>query len=180
MKILLSALFVSVLFASLFSVAGCKKTYTTVVQDSVFYSSWTPLKMTMDVSNGDTAYYQDFSNSRLTAKVISRGAVVGYMGYPNTNGDTVAQALSEFTPYVQQLFTVGAIEVLSSSDLTYSASQNAGYLYRYVIIPANVLANTSLKGFSQQQLNKMSFTDVQKAINNPAQGSSTGQGNSLH
>jgi hypothetical protein len=176
LKIVFSALFVIVSFASLFSVAGCKKTYTTVVRDSVYYSSWIPLKMTFDGT--DSIYFQDFTEDRLTPKVVSSGAVLGYLGYPS-GSDTVAQSVSEFTAIygVQQIFSAGGIEVQSFADLTYSAT--AGYLYRYVIIPGNVLSTTSLKNLSKDQLSKMKFTDIESAIKS-AQGTSSGQGNSLH
>ncbi len=172
LKIAFPALFLIVSFASLFSVTSCKKTTTTVVQDSIYHSPWIQLKMAYDAV--DTLYFQDFTNSKLTAKVISNGAVLGYLAYPS-NGDTVVQSVAELTTFlgVQQIFTAGTIELQAFYDLTYSASSGQGYLYRYVIIPGNVLASTSLKGLSQDQLSKMKFTDIQKAL------STQGQGNSL-
>jgi hypothetical protein len=177
LKFVFPALFAVVSFASLFSVSSCKKTYTTVVQDSIYYSPWIPFKMTYD--SRDTLYFQDFPTKKLTAKVISSGVVLGYGGFP-AGGDTVIQSLSELTALygVQQILWPDTIEVQSLSDLSYSA--NSGLLYRYVIIPGNVLATTSLKDMSHDQLSKMKFTDIQQAIKNPALGVSTGQGNSLH
>ena len=120
----------------------------------------------MQFDSKDSVYYEDFSNKHITASVLSHGAILGYLGYVNSSGDTIAESPYDFSSFgVGQVFSVGAIEVFSPypNDLTYSASQGYGYLYRYVIIPANVLSNSSLKNLTQQQLQKMSFTDVQKA-----------------
>ena len=176
MKIIFPALFVVVSLASLFSVSSCKKTYNTVVQDSIYYSPWIPFKMNYD--SQDTLYFQDFAAKKLTAKVISNGVVLGYGGYP-AGKDTVIQSLSELTAIygVQQILWADTIEVQSFFDLTYTATN--GLLYRYVIIPGNVLATTSLKNMSRDQLNKMKFTDIQQAIRKP-EDASTGQGNTFH
>lgn len=162
----------------MFFVTSCKKTTNnnTVVQDSIYYSTWTPLSMQFDAT--DSVYYEDFSNKALTASVLSHGAVLGYLGYVNSSGDTIAESPTDFSSYgVGQVFGVGAIEIFSPypNDLTYNASQGYGYLYRYVIIPANVLSNTSLSNLTQQQLNKMNFTDIQKAL----QAGQSGAGNKV-
>lgn len=149
----------------MFFVTSCSKktTNNTVVQDSIYYSIWTPLSMTLGT---DSFYTEDFSNKAITAGIISHGAVLGYFGYPSGSGDTLMVNEAELTTYygVEMLVTVGALEVSAPypSDMTYTGSQ--GFLFRYVIIPGNVLSNTSLKGLTQQQLNKMNFTDVQKAL----------------
>ena len=174
MKLLLSTAAV----IGMFFVTSCSKktTNNTVVQDSIYYSTWTPLSMQFD--NTDSVYYEDFSNKHITASVLAHGAVLGYLGYVNSSKDTIAESPYDFSAFgVGQVFSVGAIEVFSPypNDLTYSASQGYGYLYRYVIIPANVLANTSLKNLTQQQLQKMSFTDVQKAV----QAGQAASGNSV-
>ncbi len=158
------------------SVVSCKKTTTntTVVKDSIYYSSWTPFSMQFDAT--DSIYYEDFNNNAITADIVSHGAVLCYYGYPNSAGDTVVLDASAFAAflYVQQSVTVGQLEIDAPypNDLTYSAS--AGYLFRYVIIPGNVLSNTSLGNFSQQQLSRMSFTDVNKALNVSIQGTTSG------
>jgi hypothetical protein len=125
----------------------------------------------MTLNTSDSLYYEDFSNKKLTASTISKGAVLGYFGYPASAGDTIVENTSEFTAIygVQQVFSVGSLEVDALSDLSYTST--TGFLYRYVIIPGNVLANTSLKNLSKDQLSRMSFTDVTKAVNAAAQGS---------
>lgn len=171
LKIVFSALFLIVSFAALISVTGCKKTYNTVVQDSVYYSSWTPLSMTLNVSsNNDSIYFQDFNNSKITAKLISRGVIIGYFGQV-VSGDTTVSIASDWTPYygVLQQLQVGVLDLSAFVDLSYS---KGGFLYRYVLIPGNVLSNSSLKDMSKDQLSKMKFTDLQQALSK-AQSSAT-------
>jgi hypothetical protein len=160
----------------MFFFVSCKKTTnnTTEVKDSIYYSAWAPISMTFD--NTDSVYYEDFNNSAITASVINSGAVICYYGYPNSAGDTVALDASTIAAYLgaQIALSVGQLEITVpyGNDLTYSAS--SGYLFRYVIIPGNVLTGSSLKNLTQQQLSHMSFTDVTKALNNPVQGTSSG------
>jgi hypothetical protein len=150
--------------ALLFTV-GCKKTTnnTTVVKDSIYYSSWAPLVMSFD--NTDSVYFQDFDNSKITASVVSSGAVLGYFGLPNGSGDTSAINAAELNVYfyIEQQISTGVLDVSAAEDLSYA---NNGFLYRYVIIPGNVLANSSLKGLTQTQLQHMKFNDVEKALTN--------------
>jgi len=153
----------------LISVIGCKKTTnnTVVMQDSVFYSPWTQLKMT---TIGDTVYYQDITASKLTQSLLNTGVVLSYLGSPGTS-DTAISNASDYGLY--QVLHVGYIEVQSYGYLNDFSYSSSGYLYRYVIIPGSVLTTTSLKNFSVQQLNKMSYTDVQKAIGKADSSSSS-------
>jgi hypothetical protein len=166
----------AILVIAMFSVTSCTKktTNNNVVQDSIYYSAWIPLSMQVDVT--DSIYEQSITASKLTASVISHGAVLGYLGYPG-NSDTIVESLAELSSLygVQQILEPGTISIItpyepsfSCCDLTYTAS--SGFLYRYVIIPGNVLT-TSFNGMTQQQLSKMSFSDVQKAINASKQAS---------
>ena len=121
--------------------------------------------MTLQVTNGDSVYVQDLTASKLTASVIRSGAVLSFLGAPS-QGDTAVANASDQGLY--QFLDVNTIELQSYgylNDFSYSSSQ---LLYRYVIIPGNVLASTSLKNFSQQQLHRMTFTDIQKATNGAA------------
>jgi hypothetical protein len=164
-------------FILFISVVSCKKTTTnnTVVQDSIYYSPW--IKLAMTATNHDSAYYQVLTASKITAKVLGKGAVLAYMGqpgYPST-GDTAVEDLVAASAV--EYLSVGSIEVDSYgylNDLSFSAS---GLLYRYVIIPGTVLASTSLHNLTQQQLQSMSLTDIQKAASTPAESST---GSSLH
>ena len=121
--------------------------------------------MTQDVvSAGDTLYIQDITASKITANVVSKGAVVAYYGYVAQSGDTAVFNEAELGYESGVTFATGLIEVTGyNTDLS-------GTLFRYVVIPGNVLT-TSFNGMTQQQLNKMSFTDLQKAINNSQQTS---------
>jgi hypothetical protein len=159
---------------ALFFTVGCKKTTTntTVVKDSIYYSSWTPLSMTLNVdANNDSIYSEDFNNSKITQSVVSTGAIIGFFGIINGSGDTTALNVAELSAFynIEQQISVGDLNVSALVDLSYA---NGGFLYRYVIIPGNVLANTSLANLTKTQLQHMSFTDVQKALT--AASSSTG------
>lgn len=171
MKLLLAV----TLVIGMFSVIGCKKTTTnnTVVQDSIYYSAWTPLLTTQEVdpTSGDTFYVQNITAPAITANIIAHGAILAYYGYPSSTSDTtvLSEAYMVAAAYTGLAFSPGQISITSGEDLTYTSS--SGYLFRYVVIPANILAGTAMNGMTQQQLNKMSFTDLQKAINTAKQTS---------
>ena len=156
----------------LFSVVSCTKNNntTTVEKDSIYYSPWIKLSMT-PTDAGDTAFYQVLSASHVTQNVLSTGAVLSYIGevgVPNAGDTAVVDLLAANGT---QFLTVGQIEIDSYYvDLSYST--NAPYLYRYVVIPGSILATTSLHNLTQQQLQKMSFTEIQKAASTPLQTSS--------
>ena len=156
----------------MFTVTSCTKktTNNTVVQDSIYYSPWIPLNMTMQIpSAGDTLYVQEITAPAVTAKIISQGAVLGYYGYPTQSGDTLISDEAEYSGIAGINYTTGNIEVEGfDTNLSYSAG---GFLFRYVVIPGNVLAGTALSGMTQQQLNKMNFSDIQKAISSAKQAS---------
>jgi hypothetical protein len=149
--------------AMILSLVGCKKTTnnTTVIKDSIYYSPWVTLAMTP--SNGDSLYYQDFTASKITPSVISTGSVISYIGVPSqpSAGDTTITDLIYWNAV--QILSPEAIEVDASGYL----NDLSGLLYRYVVIPGSVLTTTSLHNFTQQQLQRMSFTDLQKAANTP-------------
>jgi hypothetical protein len=174
LKILLPA-FILIGFVAVMPVVSCKKTYTTVVQDSVYHSGWMTINMKA-TNAGDTAYIQDITVKALTASVLRSGAVLSYVGSPS-NGDTAVYPASDVALY--QVFDVNLIELQSFGYKNDYSTSNSGLYYRYVIVPANVLT-TTLKGYSQDQLKKMSFTEVQSLLGPSAGGASTGQGNSLH
>ena len=170
LKFIFSAAALVVSVVTLISVGGCTKNTNNTYQtkDSVYHSAWTTLSMT--ASNGDSLYTEDFTAKAVTASIVRSGAVLCYVGGVLSSGDTAASPAVDYGLY--STFALGAIEVQSfgyKNDLS-------GYLFRYVVIPGNVLT-TTFKNFSQDQLKRMSFTDVQKAI---TAGSSSGQGNTLH
>ncbi|GGB12069.1 hypothetical protein [Puia dinghuensis] len=166
LKFIFSAAALVVSIVSLISVGGCTKNTTYQTKDSVYYSGWMTLSMTG--TNHDSLWYEDIAAKSVTASVLRSGAVLGYVGSASS-GDTTALSASEYG--FSQILNVGNIE------LQYYLTDQSGLLYRYVVIPGNVLT-TTFKNFSQDQLKRMSFTDVQKAIN--TQGASSGQGNTLH
>jgi len=168
----LKILFAGLSFCALVTTVNCKKTTnnTTVKQDSVFYSPWMALSMQGFIdNNGDTVYLQDFVTKHLDPSLLTKSLVIGYLGYPNPSGnDTIAQNSSEFSPTFQQIFLTDTVEV---SSLNYDFSTvNSGYYYRYVIVPGNVLSTTSIRNYSEADLKKISYPDLTRALNTPAQG----------
>jgi hypothetical protein len=163
----LKILFAGLSLCVLISMVGCKKTYntTTVKTDSVFYSPWLTLNMQVFFdNNGDSIYIQDFTTKNLGASVLTKSLVIGYLGFPNSNGtDTIAENASEFAPTFETVFLTDTVEV-SSVNYNFSTA-NSGYFYRYVIVPANVVST-----YSPADLKKISFTDLSKALNTPLQG----------
>lgn len=134
---------------------GCKKTYTTVVQnkDSVFSSGWQ--EITTTYVSSDSAYEATITNSAITQSIVSDGVVLAYLGYVSSANDTVGELAGEDGVYT--LFTVGSLQVISPyGDLTYS---NSGFFFRYVIVPGSVLATNNL---TKQEAKSLSYTEITK------------------
>ncbi|HEX3935442.1 MAG TPA: hypothetical protein VHW43_12230, partial [Puia sp.] len=124
----------AILVIAMFSVTSCtKKTTTnTVVQDSIYYSAWAPLNMTLqiDPTTGDSLYFDEITAPAITAKIISQGAVLGYYGYPSQSGDTLMFDEAEYGSIAAVSYTPGSIEVEGFGvNLSYSAG---GFLFKYV------------------------------------------------
>jgi hypothetical protein len=172
----LKIVFPAVVFIGLLSVVSCSKSNnnnSSSGKDSVFYSPWLTISMSA-TDAGDTAFTETISASRVTASIVSGGAVMTYLGEPGfpSTGDTAAESAVDFGLYTT--LVPGSIELASfglNNDFTTS---NSGLLFRYVVIPGTVLATTSLHNYTRQQLEKMSFKDIQNAINTPVQGTSSG------
>ena len=132
--------------------------------DSVQYSKWTVLNMSpMDA--GDTSFYEDFTVPALTQKILSKGVVLGYIGYVNSQHDTIVENVSEV---MAQLLAVGTIELQS---YYYDFSQN--FFYRYVIVPGSV-SISSLPGsgsgntYTVDDLKKMNYLQVSQLVGIPS------------
>jgi hypothetical protein len=156
-------LFLAAFVIGLFSVIGCSKSNntTTVVKDSVYYSPWLNISMS-PTDAGDTAFTGTISASRVTATIVSSGAVLTYLGEPGTpsTGDTAAESAVDFGLYTS--LVPGSIELLSLGYGADFSTDNSGFVFRYVIIPGTVLETTKL---TPQQLKSMSYTEVTKLLN---------------
>jgi hypothetical protein len=124
--------------------------------DSVFYSAWQPLNMTfegVDPNTGDSAWEQVITNSKVTAAIISSGVVLTYVVEGITNaGDTVIQSADNLlVPYLS----------VNSIDLGWEGNNPNGALFRYVIIPGNVLTTNNV---TPKQLKSMNYTEVTKLL----------------
>jgi hypothetical protein len=144
---------------------GCKKTYTTVVQnkDSVFSSGWLTISDTAEIIDnfGDTGYIQTFKNSAITSAVVSDGVVLSYLGYVVATADTASQQASELA--VSTLYQVGSVTIQSvpPDNGGIGDLNGQGLFYRYVIVPGYVLTTNNL---TKQQAKSMSYTEITKLL----------------
>lgn len=149
------------------TIVSCKKGDTGPAgpagPDSVQYSKWSVLNMT-PIDAGDTSFYEDFTVPALTQKVLSKGVVLGYIGYVNNSNDTiVVNAADALTQY----FAVGTIHLES-----YYYDYSQYYFYRYVIVPGSV-SISSLPGagsgntYTVDDLKKMNYLQISQLVGIP-------------
>lgn len=132
--------------------------------DSVLYSAWIPVNMSDTIAPGaDTTYYQWFTANAITSEILNTGTVVTYLETVDQNGDSLifnaATALTE-SYYVGAIFAASYPAAASNS----SGYNYAGYNYRFIVIPG-AIATTAFKGMTQQQLQKMNYTQITKVLN---------------
>ncbi len=144
-----------------FSLIGCSKSNNTSAPTSVYHSPWQTITMA-PTDAGDTAYTGTISASKVTAAVVNGGAVLTYLGQPGfpAAGDTAAESSIDFGLYTT--LVPGSIDLLSLGYLNDFSTSNFGFLFRYIVIPGNVLATT---GLTRQELKSMNYTEVTKALN---------------
>jgi hypothetical protein len=124
---------------------------------------------------GDTAYVQTYNNSAITSAVVNDGIVLSYIGYISSSGtgtDTIAEQAVEYD--VATNFQTGSVTIESfpADDGGFGdlSTTSTGLLYRYVIVPGNVLTTT---GLTRQQLKSMNFTEVTNVLNKASRQSSS-------
>jgi hypothetical protein len=143
-------------------IGGCKKTYTTVVQnkDSVFSSSWLTINDSVYLDNyGDTSYQETFGNiTALTQSIVSDGVVLTYLGL-GSGGDTIASLAAENGVYTT--YAAGNVTIDSYPEDDGGFGDATGVLFRYVIVPGYVLTTNNL---TKQQAKSMSFTAITKLL----------------
>jgi hypothetical protein len=165
--------FVSVTILA-FSISGCSKGTAGPAgpagragpagPDSIIYSQWIVLSMSVQVDSlNDSLWSQTIAATSLTSAIIDNGAVLSYIGIPGsgTSGtDTAVFSISEASTYfgsVTQNFFVGEIDLFSL--INYSQS-----LYRYVLIPGNILTSSIFKQYSKAQLRGMDLNTIKKLL----------------
>jgi len=148
-----------------FSLIGCSKSNNnnnSSGKDSIYYSPW--LTITMQPTDaGDTIYEENISAPALTSAVAADGAVVSYLGEPGfpSTGDTTNETALDFGLYTS--FVPGTITLTSLGYL--NDFTNYGFLYRYVIIPGNVLTT---KGLTPKQARSLTYAEITKLFPPPA------------
>lgn len=147
LKIIFPAVILVVFFGSLLSVVGCKKTYTTVVKDSVSYSPWQSFKMTFGgaTNTTDSLFSETVTAKSITQAILDKGSVMVYI----TDGSgSYAEAAS------QGFFVILAVgQIYLQTNFTVPSS----WQFRYVIIPGNVA--------TQSQTKHLSYSDASKLFN---------------
>ncbi len=119
---------------------------------------------------GDTIYVDNISAPALTSAVAADGAVVGYLGEPGfpSTGDTTTEAAIDFGLYTS--FVPGTISLTSFGYLNDFSTNNYGFLFRYVIIPGNVLTT---KGLTPKQARSLTYAEITKLFPSPAKETAT-------
>ncbi len=158
-------------FIVMISMTGCSKSNNsgTNTKDSIFYSAWLTLAPTLSVLNStDSAYEQTITAGKLTQDVLDHGTVTCYIKF--SNGTEV------FNPTDFGLlpsYNLNAIDLFATSDYT-------GVFFRYVIIPGTVETSSTANGvrsgtartFSSSDIKNMTYAQVLKTFNIPADGAS--------
>ena len=150
----LKIFFLAVIVIGVGAMTSCSKNNSGPAKftDSVFYSAWQPLNMTfqmIDQNTGDSAWEQVITNSKVTAAIISSGVVLTYLvqDIPSP-GDTVISSADNFLEPFLSLNTI---------DLGWEGGNINGVLFRYVIIPGNVLTTNNI---TPKELKSMKYTEV--------------------
>ena len=131
--------------------------------DSVLYSAWIPVNMSDTIQPvADTTYYQWFTANAITSEILNTGTIVTYLQTVDQNGDSLifnaATALTE-SYYVGNIYVASYPAGASNS----SGYNYTGYNYRFIVIPG-AIASTAFKGMTQQQLQKMSYTQITNVL----------------
>lgn len=163
---LLSVLSLVVMLA----IVSCSKTGSTgpagpkgpAGPDSVLHSAW--ISLNTPLNTNDSLYEAVITASGLTSDILDNGVVLSYIGFPGsgTSGtDTAVFSISEASNLVapiSQALYVGEIDLFAISDYS-------GTLYRYVLIPGTIVTNgIAGKKYTKQDLQKMSYADIQKIL----------------
>ena len=148
---------------------GCSKSSnnssTPAAKDSVLYSSWITLAATYNTT--DSAYEQALTVNALTQNVLDHGLVLTYI--KDGAGEVVTPQDFSLFP----AFTLKTITLFAGGDFS-------NVPFRYVIIPGTLATSSTSAGvmsgsartFSVNDLKSMTYAQVIKAFNIPADGAS--------
>ncbi len=164
----LKLLFLTVISGSLFVVSCSKKGDTgpagktgAAGPDSVIYSAPMTLNMSFD---GDYTYYDSLAVPALTKAAVDKDLILGYLKVQLPSGDSTWIDLDAYGGAALGA-SVQRLTVLSfDEDLT-------GTPFRFVIVPANVLASTTdITVLDPTSLKRMPYTQAMTAlgIHNPS------------
>ncbi|HTJ11891.1 MAG TPA: hypothetical protein VL547_07695 [Dinghuibacter sp.] len=169
MKKLLHVSLVAIVVA-LVGISGCSKgskgdtgAQGPAGPDSVYHSPWAQLSATGTIVGSDSLYYEDFSASVITQRILDSGIVMGFVGL--VNGSTVTDIASASDEGLTTDAFVGGVEV----DANYNFTTNAAFpfVYRYVVIPGSALVTDgAFQGLSKETIKKMNYADLNKLLGN--------------
>ncbi len=130
--------------------------------DSVVYSAW--INLNFQYNPNDSAYEDTIIAPSITKKILDSGIILTYVNFKETNGTYHVVSVSAMTPYIIEDYSVGKINLLSSSDFSTLP-------YRYVTIPGSLKTGTNsvdqkIKGYTIQELKAMPYEQVQQVLAN--------------
>jgi len=141
----------------MFSCSKSNNNNSASAKDSVLYSNWTPLNMSLlgvDPNSGDSVFGQEITAKAITKAIMDRGLVLMYVQGLDPNGDSVIQnAEALMTAYTY----VGAIDLISDF-VDYS-----GFNFRYVVIPGKTLINGVRDGGQTLSISELKTLDYDAA-----------------
>jgi hypothetical protein len=165
----LKLVFVLAIVAGFISVnTGCSKSNNNnppATKDSVLYSGWMPL--TASFSSTDSAFEDNITAAHITQAIVDHGSVLCY--YKDNLGEVAPARDLGLLSFV----TVGNILLVAGGDFT-----TPNLVFRYVIIPgtvavsgnANGVVSGTARSLNVTGLKAMSYEQVTKALNIPAEG----------
>jgi hypothetical protein len=155
-------------FIGMIGITGCSKSNNSSpsTKDSIFYSAWLTLAPTYNTT--DSGYEQTITAGHLTQSILDHGTVTSYMKF--SNGTEVYDP-TDFG--LLPSYNLNAVDLFALGDYT-------GVLFRYVIIPGTVETSSTANGvrsgtartFSSADIKSMTYAQVLKTFNIPADGAS--------
>jgi len=129
----------------------------------VYYSNWFSPTAWLG-TNGDL--YFDCNAPAITKDVIDKGTVLAYCML--INDETVARPLPAYTSSYTVTWNFEIYDIAKIRFTTNANTASIENLFRYVVIPgSSKLTSTNLKGKSIEEISKMPYSDVCRALGIP-------------
>jgi hypothetical protein len=124
--------------------------------DSVQYSGWTTLALTFNTT--DSLYEQNITAAAITQDILDKGIILSYINFTDQSGASNVFNASEI---LSVTYSVGKVNLASPANFSGVTLQ-----FRYVVVAGTIALNgmRTYKGYSQADLQKMSYTDAMNTI----------------